>query len=70
MSRPPQAGGPPPKKYKPLQTLAMAYPVDPERTQETGTLCGVDKDGRVWVRTDCLNPNSRWLEIPQPYDEV
>jgi len=69
MSRPPQPG-PPPKKFKPLQTLSLAYPVDPSRVNDTGTLCGVDKDGRVWVRTDCLNSNSRWQEVPQPFDEV
>jgi len=57
-----------PKKYKPLQQLSIAY--DPGAPGSSGTIVGVDKDGRVWIRADCTNPNSRWLEIAQPFDEV
>ena len=69
MSATPQANPPAPtKKYKPLQQLSIAY--DPRNPNDSGTLTGVDKDGRVWIRYDCTNPNSRWVEIAQPYDEA
>ena len=69
MSTTPQAAPPAQaKKYKPLQQLSIAYPLN--NPNDSGTIVGVDKDGRVWIRYDCINPNSRWMEIAQPYDEV